>query len=49
MCFNGVQVEGKAVNKGLVVDEQEEYLKRNTKNFYGRAIMRIRMSTQNLD
>ena len=21
MCFNGVQVEGKAVNKGLVVDE----------------------------
>ena len=34
MCFNGVQVEGK------------EYLKRNTKNFYGRAIMHIRMSTQ---
>lgn len=41
MCFNGVQVEGTAKNLGLVVDEPGRILKRNIKNFYGKAIMHI--------
>ena len=33
MCFNGVQVEGKAVNKGLVVDEPGRIFEKKYKEF----------------
>lgn len=33
MCFNGVQVEGKAINKGLVVDEKDHIFEKKYKQF----------------
>lgn len=46
MCFNGVQVEGTASNKGLVIDEEGRIFEKNIKNFYGKAIMHIHMKIQ---
>lgn len=33
MCFNGVQVEGTAVNKGLVIDEEGRIFEKKYKEF----------------
>lgn len=33
LCFNGVQVEGKAVNKGLVVDEPERVFEKKYQEY----------------
>lgn len=33
MCFNGVQVEGTAVNKGLVIDEEGRVFEKKYKEF----------------
>lgn len=33
LCFNGVQVEGKAVNKGLVVDEPERIFEKKYQEY----------------
>ena len=42
MCFNGTQVEGIAVNKGLVVDEPGRVFEKKYKRvFYGKVIMLI--------
>ncbi|MBM6931236.1 pyridoxamine 5'-phosphate oxidase family protein [[Clostridium] spiroforme] len=33
MCFNGVQVEGTAINKGLVVDEKDRIFEKKYKQY----------------
>lgn len=33
MCFNGVQVEGTAINKGLVIDEKDRIFEKKYKQF----------------
>ena len=33
MCFNGVQVEGKALNKGLVIDEPGRIFEKKYQEF----------------
>ena len=33
MCFNGVQVEGTALNKGLVIDEEGRIFEKKYKEF----------------
>lgn len=33
MCFNGVQVEGTAINKGLVTDEKDRIFEKKYKQF----------------
>ena len=43
LCTGGVQVEGIAVNKGLVVTSREEGLKPCIRNICGRAIMHTAM------
>lgn len=46
LCWSGVQVEGIAVNKGLVVEEPEDALKRDTKNISGKVITNTAMKIQ---
>ena len=36
LCWSGVQVEGIAINKGLVVDEPDRRLKKDIKNICGK-------------
>ena len=46
LCWGGVQVEGIAVNKGLVVEEPGRRFERDTKNISGKVITNTAMKIQ---